>query len=242
MRRHRRIASAATVSIAFHAAMLGLILLALDHAREPAQRPSDYIYVTMGPAEGRLGSAPPSYHAAAPALRSVPQAEPARRRAAAHHMTTHRKLRSKPIKHEVLAAPVIASGAGTSQFSNEISSNHRTGAAGQQPSGRVKGQGGSPIPGDLVDQPPALLSSVIPDYPEAARDRGIEGIVLLEIVVAKSGSVEHDVTVIESIPSLDQAAITAVRRWRFAPGRQHGMPVRVLLQIPLRFMLQANDE
>ena len=93
-----------------------------------------------------------------------------------------------------------------------------------------------------MDQPPILLASVTPDYPEAARDRGIEGVVLLEVVIAKSGSVEPEIRIIESIPILDQAAVTAVRRWRFSPGRDHGVPVRVLLQIPLRFTLQASDE
>jgi protein TonB len=55
--------------------------------------------------------------------------------------------------------------------------------------------------------------------------------------------VEHEIKVIESIPILDQAAISAVRQWRFTPGRdRNGTPVRVLLQVPLRFMLRAQDE
>jgi hypothetical protein len=55
-------------------------------------------------------------------------------------------------------------------------------------------------------------------------------------------SVEHDITIVESIPMLDEAAIDAVRRWRFSPGRNRdGTPVRVLLEVPLRFTLGAED-
>ena len=236
-----RIASAATASVALHAALLGLILLVIDHVR-PAQRPPDYIYVTMAPAYGRPGPAPSSYRDA-PAAPSAPLSEPSPS-AAARHPNRHRTKHLKSTQLKALTSRAAASPTpGTDQLSGDASSMDGTRGAGQQPSGNgAEGHDDSPIPGDLVDQPPALLSSVTPDYPEAARDRGIEGVVLLEIVIAKSGNVEDDVRVLESIPSLDQAAITAVRRWRFSPGRDHGLPVRVLLQIPLRFTLQASDD
>jgi hypothetical protein len=74
-----------------------------------------------------------------------------------------------------------------------------------------------------MDQPPALLSSVTPDYPETVRDRGIEGVVWLEIAIAKSGNAEHDVRVtrIYSKPrsgcdyrSAPLALLTRPRPWR----------------------------
>jgi len=41
---------------------------------------------------------------------------------------------------------------------------------------------------------------------------------------------------------LDQAAIDALRRWRFSPGRdREGSAVRVLLEVPLRFTLRAGE-
>jgi len=39
---------------------------------------------------------------------------------------------------------------------------------------------------------------------------------------------------------LDQSAIDALRKWRFAPGRDHGAVVRVLLEVPLRFTLREG--
>jgi hypothetical protein len=52
----------------------------------------------------------------------------------------------------------------------------------------AEGHGDSPIPGDLVDQPPTLISSITPDYPEAARDREVSGVMLLQIVIDRTVS------------------------------------------------------
>lgn len=110
-----------------------------------------------------------------------------------------------------------------------------------QGSGVGEGAGDSPIPGDKVDQPPVLIWSTMPEYPEAARRKGIEGVVVLRIVVNKEGSVERDVTVVQSISMLDRAAIEAVRRWRFSPGHNDdGSRVRVELEVPLRFELRSE--
>jgi protein TonB len=58
-------------------------------------------------------------------------------------------------------------------------------------------------------------------------------------MVDPAGRVERDVIVIESIPALDGAAIDAVRRWGFAPGRDRaGVPVRTSVRVPLRFVLR----
>ncbi|MBV8810569.1 MAG: energy transducer TonB, partial [Acidobacteriaceae bacterium] len=64
-----------------------------------------------------------------------------------------------------------------------------------------------------------VLSSPLPTYPEVARQRGIQGRVVLQIIIDRAGTVEHNVTVIESIQFLDESAVEAVRRWRFRPGR-----------------------
>jgi protein TonB len=102
------------------------------------------------------------------------------------------------------------------------------------------GQGsGTSVSGTVVYQPPVLLSRIIPAYPERARRLGIEGQVVLRFVVDQAGSVERDIEVISSLPMLDQAAIEAVRHWRFSPARdRNGNPVRVLVSVPLRFTLQ----
>lgn len=91
-----------------------------------------------------------------------------------------------------------------------------------------------------VLRPPSVLKQPRPDYPRRARTEGIQGLVLVRIIVGTDGEVEAEHTrVLRSIPSLDAAAIEAVNRWRFTPaiGRQ-GKPVRVILELPVQFTLK----
>jgi protein TonB len=78
-----------------------------------------------------------------------------------------------------------------------------------------------------------------PLYPEFARQRGIEGTVLLKVRVTAQGRVET-VQVERSAghPSLDHSATEAVQRWRFEPARQNGVPVAVWVLIPVDFRLE----
>jgi periplasmic protein TonB len=97
----------------------------------------------------------------------------------------------------------------------------------------------APIAANAVAHPPEIVTYVVPEYPPKARARGIEGRVLLMVIVDESGKVEDNVQVVDSIPMLDQAAIDAVRQWSFTPGRDvDGDPVRVQLEVPVRFTLR----
>jgi periplasmic protein TonB len=109
------------------------------------------------------------------------------------------------------------------------------------------GSGGPPIEGnsevpvavDAVAHPPEIVTYVVPKYPRKARAKKIQGRVLLMVIVDESGKVEKDVTVVESIPMLDKAAVNAIHRWRFSPGRDaDGNPIRVRLAVPVRFSLR----
>lgn len=114
------------------------------------------------------------------------------------------------------------------------------GVAGGQVGGTVGGGGDRILPADRVAVQPALLSGPKPDYPALARARGIEGLVVVEAIISRDGLVEDDrLQVLESVPVLDEAALRAVRRWRFKPGRDsHGDTVRVELRVPIRFQLR----
>ncbi len=74
-------------------------------------------------------------------------------------------------------------------------------------------------------------------YPKAAREQGIEGRVIVEFIVEKDGTPSH-VRVLQSAhPLLDSAAVQAIRRTTFTPGRQNDMLVRVRMRLPIRFRL-----
>ena len=97
------------------------------------------------------------------------------------------------------------------------------------------GTGGGPFrPGSGVT-PPSLLREVKPDYTEEARSRGVEGDVVMEIVVRRDGSV-GEVRLLQGLGhGLDARAMEAVRDWRFSPGKRRGVPVDVLVEVAMEF-------
>jgi TonB family protein len=81
-----------------------------------------------------------------------------------------------------------------------------------------------------------LLQGVEPEYPEAARQQHIQGLVILEVNVGKDGGVQ-ELTVISGNSMLAIAASDAVRKWRFRPLLQNGRAVRFLTRIKVDFVL-----
>ncbi|GIV61724.1 MAG: hypothetical protein KatS3mg044_0590 [Rhodothermaceae bacterium] len=76
------------------------------------------------------------------------------------------------------------------------------------------------------------------EYPDIAKKAGLEGLVVVQIVVEPDGR-PSNATIARSAGSvLDQAAIDAVMKLRFKPGKQRGVPVRVRMAIPIRFKLR----
>ena len=100
------------------------------------------------------------------------------------------------------------------------------------------GTGGGPYrPGSGIETP-GLLREVAPDYTDPARRAGLEGEVLLEMVVTAEGTVT-DVRVLQRLGAgLDERAIAAVQQWQFSPARRHGVPVAVLVEVAVEFRLR----
>jgi len=93
----------------------------------------------------------------------------------------------------------------------------------------------------IVSASPRYRTNPTPDYPLPCKRRREEGIVLLNVVVQADGlpaaiwlnrSSGH--------PLLDRAALDAVRRWTFEPGRAAGVPVSSLVVVPVRFKLEQR--
>ncbi len=85
------------------------------------------------------------------------------------------------------------------------------------------------------------LSMIEPEYPKAARQRGIEGTVRILAVISPSGRVEAEVKESSGFPLLDRAALDSVLKTEFAPATVDGIPVRSSVLIPLRFILSENE-
>ena len=129
--------------------------------------------------------------------------------------------------------PGAGSGAGTGVGSGIGEGN----GAGIGP-GSGGGTGGGPYRPGAGITPPGIVREVRPDYTEEARRRGIEGDVVLEIVVRADGSVGN-VRVVQGLGGgLDQRAVDAVRQWRFSPARRYGTPVDVMVEVAVEFKLR----
>ena len=86
-------------------------------------------------------------------------------------------------------------------------------------------------------KPPKLVNFVMPVYPAAARQEGVQGEVILSVKTGPDGKVQ-DVMVLRSIPLLDQAAIDAVRQWVYEPLVVDGKPVTAVFTTTVRFRLE----
>ena len=84
--------------------------------------------------------------------------------------------------------------------------------------------------------PPKKLVHVNPVYPGIASAARVEGLVVLEATIDRTGTVQ-DLRVLKSIPLLDQAAVDAVRMWKYAPTLIAGTPVPVLMTVTVHFAL-----
>ena len=87
-----------------------------------------------------------------------------------------------------------------------------------------------------VEELPEAVTRVPPIYPDLAREANVDGTVLVQALVGKDGKVK-DVRVMKSIPMLDDAAKSAVRRWVFKPALSNNKPVAVWVGVPVKFSL-----
>jgi periplasmic protein TonB len=95
-----------------------------------------------------------------------------------------------------------------------------------QPEGPVK------IGGNVKE--PRLLSSVMPVYPIGAMQAGVSGDVVIQTTIDKTGKVVG-MHVVSGPSLLRQAALDALRRWKYEPSTLDGQPVAVELQVTIKF-------
>jgi protein TonB len=84
---------------------------------------------------------------------------------------------------------------------------------------------------------PKKIVNVEPVYPAIAQSARVQGVVILEAVLDANGRVDS-VRVLRSIPLLDQAAVDAVRQWRFTPALLNNEAVPVVMTVTVNFALQ----
>jgi TonB family protein len=88
----------------------------------------------------------------------------------------------------------------------------------------------------------ALVAQRVPiKYPDAARAAGVEGVVVLRVVVGSGGDVE-EVTVLSGDAALAQAAIEAVRQWKYKPYVVAGTAVAMETQVSVNFHVKTRPQ
>jgi protein TonB len=92
------------------------------------------------------------------------------------------------------------------------------------------------VAGDV--QKPEKLSGPDPVYTEIARKARIQGVVIVQAIIDKGGDVQN-VKVLKGLPmGLDQAAVDAVKKWKFKPATLNGKPVAVYYNLTVNFRIQ----
>ncbi len=86
-------------------------------------------------------------------------------------------------------------------------------------------------------RPPAKIHDAAPAYPAIAQSARVQGIVIIQATIGVDGQV-IDATVLRSVPLLDEAALAAVRQWRYTPTRLNGAPVAVVMTVTVNFTLR----
>lgn len=82
-----------------------------------------------------------------------------------------------------------------------------------------------------------LIRKVTPAYPEMAKRANISGVVEIEAIIAKDGTM-RSLRVLRGHPLLINAAVEAVKQWRYRPTLLQGQPVEVITRIEVNFRLR----
>lgn len=92
------------------------------------------------------------------------------------------------------------------------------------------------VGGDV--QAPVKVNAPQPQYTEIARKARIQGVVIVQAIIDKEGNVQN-VKVLKGLPmGLDQAAVEAIKSWKFKPATLNGKPVTVYYNLTVNFTLQ----
>lgn len=100
----------------------------------------------------------------------------------------------------------------------------------------------APPSGGAVELPSsnaAYLNNPRPSYPSISRRMGEQGKVLLRVLVNANGLPEQiEIKESSGFDRLDRAALNAVQRWKFVPGKRNGVPEAMWNIVPVNFVLE----
>jgi len=96
------------------------------------------------------------------------------------------------------------------------------------------------VGGDV--KPPRAIVKTAPKYTEEARKERLQGVVVLQAIIDRSGAV-REVEVLKGLAmGLEEAAVAAIMGWRFEPATLLGKPVEVYYNLTINFRLDSDKE
>lgn len=238
------------VALCLHLCALAAIVIAGDSKMLPIHEPPIQVtFLRFAPlpmaseVEPGPGTAPAAAPAPGPAT-SIRPVEPLAETAPALPQTKEPVLSApspevvqpqatpEEVFTEPFAEPQAAGGAGVKAG---VEGGVPGGIEGGVPGGVEGGVIGGVPGGNAL--PPVVIQRVQPDYPPRARNARVEGVVKLEAVIRADGTV-GDIKVLQGLRmGCTEAAIEALRRWRFRPGKRNGVPVDVPFTLTVDFIL-----
>ena len=240
--RHR-FASALVIAVVAHVAVVAaLIALPLHYATEQPTPPPASVGFTFGGMADDPGSAAITEQIFPAAV--VPEPTGLVRQPAVLPETEVRPVTITVSAPALIGVTVVDAQA--RRAATEIAGAPITGVGGPTgfvPSGSsgatgTAGAGAGSLGVTMPATRPAYLHNPPPRYPQVARQNGWEGVTVLRVEIEATGK-PNAVTVKQSSGHtvLDEAAVAAVRDWKFVPARAGHQPTGSWLEIPIRFRL-----
>jgi periplasmic protein TonB len=222
------------LSILIHVLVIGTTMAAsmwyIEEIPEPPIPVSFYANAAPPPPP------PPPPAKAATAAKSAPKVEPVKPTQVTSPMMVPDVVPVAPAAPEPTPSGVVGGVEGGVE--GGVAGGVMGGVLGGKEGGVLGGQIEEPMRVGGEVREPREISRVQPQYPEAARKARLQGIVILEAIITKSGSVES-VRILRGLnPLLDSAAMQAVSRWKYEPATFNGRTVPVYLTVTVTFKLQ----
>jgi TonB family protein len=108
--------------------------------------------------------------------------------------------------------------------------------------GTAAGRSAASLSASAADAYPLYRENMPPVYPEIARARGYEGVVLVYAEILPDGRVGNmKIRKSSGYAILDKSAVEAVKPWKFEPARRSGKPMTVWVELPIKFVLQDDN-
>ena len=198
------------------------------------------------PTDTTLAEAPPLQEAA-PSLPEI-TALPALKNAVAPlkkplpEHTAHTVSKSAKPKNTAHPPPQPPSTQGSALSGSSPAMESLAGATGQGTltPNRHEGAGNGPLTGNVdVDAKPRITKRAKVEYPEVARRKKLTGQVVVRFHLDENGTISR-LAVMQAEPAgiFDDAAVAAVKKWKFQPATKDGKPVPYWVELPIHFSLK----